>query len=101
MQRRHLNSSTMKIINLSEFLPQSGDLLNHPDVDSYDLSSLIDIGAGGSARPEEQVKQLTESLDLPLTFAWGMTETAALGTIHRGESYLERPTSRIASSSNY
>ena len=82
-----------KITNLSGVPTQSWDLLNHPDVDSYDLSSLIDIGAGGSARPEEQVKQLTEKFKLPLTFAWGMTETAALGTIHRGESYLERPTS--------
>ncbi|MDA0345674.1 MAG: class I adenylate-forming enzyme family protein [Proteobacteria bacterium] len=82
-----------KITNVSGVPTQSWDLLNHPEVDSYDLSSLIDIGAGGSARPEGQVKQLSEKFNLPLTFAWGMTETAALGTIHRGESYLERPNS--------
>ena len=30
----------------------------HPDVSKDDLSSLVDIGAGGAARPEEQVKDI-------------------------------------------
>ena len=82
-----------KVTNLSGVPTQSWDLLNHPDIDDYDLSSLIDIGAGGAARPEEQVFNLHEKFHIPMTFAWGMTETSALGTILRGEDYLKRPNS--------
>jgi len=82
-----------KVTNLSGVPTQSWDLLNHPEIDNYDLSSLIDIGAGGAARPEEQVFNLHEKFNIPMTFAWGMTETSALGTILRGNDYLKRPNS--------
>ena len=67
--------------------------MNHPDVDNYDLSSLIDIGAGGAARPEDQVISLDKKFNIPQTFAWGMTETSAIGTVLRGNDYLQRPNS--------
>jgi long-chain acyl-CoA synthetase len=82
-----------KVTNLSGVPTQSWDLLNHPDIDDYDLSSLIDIGAGGAARPEDQVFNLHDKFNIPMTFAWGMTETSALGTILRGSDYLTRPNS--------
>ena len=82
-----------KVTNLSGVPTQSWDLMNHPSVDDYDLSSLIDIGAGGAARPEDQVFNLHEKFNIPMTFAWGMTETSALGTILRGDDYLKRPNS--------
>lgn len=82
-----------KVTNISGVPTQSWDILKHPNVDNYDLSSLIDIGAGGAARPEDQVKELNNKFNIPLTFGWGMTETSAIGTIHRGEDYLKRPTS--------
>ena len=82
-----------KVTNLSGVPTQSWDLMNHPNVDDYDLSSLIDIGAGGAARPEDQVFNLHEKFNIPMTFAWGMTETSALGTILRGHDYLKRPNS--------
>ena len=82
-----------KVTNISGVPTQSWELLNHPDVDNYDLSSLIDIGAGGAARPKGQVESLMKKFNTPLTFAWGMTETCALGAIHRGDDYLKRPTS--------
>ena len=82
-----------KVTNLSGVPTQSWDLLNPPDIDNYDLSSLIDIGAGGAARPEDQVFNLHDKFNIPMTFAWGMTETAALGTILRGDDYLKRPNS--------
>ena len=82
-----------KVTNLSGVPTQSWDLLNHPDIDDYDLSSLIDIGAGGAARPEDQVFNLHDKFNIPMTFAWGMTETSALGTILRGSDYLKRPNS--------
>ena len=82
-----------KVTNLSGVPTQSWDLMNHPDIDKYDLTSLIDIGAGGAARPEDQVFNLHEKFNVPMTFAWGMTETSALGTILRGQDYLKRPNS--------
>ena len=82
-----------KVTNLSGVPTQSWDLLNHPDIDNYDLSSLIDIGAGGAARPEDQVFNLHDKFNIPMTFAWGMTETSALGTVLRGDDYLKRPNS--------
>ena len=82
-----------KVTNISGVPTQSWELLNHPDVDNYDLSSLIDIGAGGAARPKGQVESLMKKFNTPLTFAWGMTETCALGAIHRGDDYLKRPSS--------
>ena len=82
-----------KVTNISGVPTQSWELLNHPEVDNYDLSSLIDIGAGGAARPKGQVESLMKKFNTPLTFAWGMTETCALGAIHRGDDYLKRPTS--------
>ena len=82
-----------KVTNISGVPTQSWDLLNHPDIDDYDLSSLVDIGAGGAARPEEQVFNLHDKFNIPMTFAWGMTETSALGTILRGDDYLRRPNS--------
>ena len=50
---------------------QSWDLLNHPNVDEFDLSSLIDIGAGGAARPEDQVQSLHDKFNLPLPLDGG------------------------------
>ena len=82
-----------RVTNISGVPTQSWDLLNHPDIDDYDLSSLVDIGAGGAARPEEQVFNLHDKFNIPMTFAWGMTETSALGTILRGDDYLRRPNS--------
>ena len=82
-----------KVTNLSGVPAQSWDLLNHPDVDNYDLSSLTDIAAGGAARPEEQVISLNKKFNIPQSFAWGMTETTAIGTLLRGNDYLHRPNS--------
>jgi long-chain acyl-CoA synthetase len=82
-----------KVTNISGVPTQSWDLLNHPGVSKDDLNSLVDIGAGGAARPEDQVKELDDKFKIPLTFAWGMTETTALGTINRGQDYLDRPNS--------
>ena len=54
-----------KVTNLSGVPTQSWDLMNHPEVDDYDLSSLIDIGAGGAARPEDQVFNLHKKFNIP------------------------------------
>jgi acyl-CoA synthetase (AMP-forming)/AMP-acid ligase II len=71
-----------------------GEVLNLPNLDQYDLSSLVSIAGGGAARPSEHVKLLKERLpDVLLGIGYGMTETNAAGATNWGEEYFERPTS--------
>ncbi|MBX3594221.1 class I adenylate-forming enzyme family protein [Sphingomonas sp.] len=68
-------------------------LLEHPDRDKYDLSSLEAIAYGGAPSAPELVKRIyTEFGALPGN-GWGMTETMATVTSHSSEDYLNRPTS--------
>ena len=68
-------------------------LLEHPDRDRYDLSSLEAIAYGGAPSAPELVKRIyTEFGALPGN-GWGMTETMATVTSHSSEDYLNRPTS--------
>ena len=71
-----------------------GEILNSPDLDKYDLSSLGSIGGGGAARPPEHVKLLHERIPMAVTSTgYGMTETDAIGTTIGGDDYLARPDS--------
>jgi len=72
----------------------SWDLINSPDYDKRDTSSLISLAGGGAARPPEHLKKMTEKAgDKRAGLGWGMTETNSLGSIIGGDEYLERPTS--------
>lgn len=68
-------------------------ILEHPDRERYDLSSLEAIAYGGAPSAPELVRRIyTEFGALPSN-GWGMTETMATVTAHGGEDYLARPTS--------
>lgn len=68
-------------------------LLQHPDRDKYDLSSLEVVSYGGAAAPTVLVSNIAnQTTGLPGT-GWGMTETSATHTHHIGEDYLNRPDS--------
>jgi long-chain acyl-CoA synthetase len=68
-------------------------LLEHPDRDRYDLSSLESIAYGGAPAAPDLVRRIfTEFGALPGN-GWGMTETMATVTSHAAEDYLNRPTS--------
>jgi len=69
------------------------ELMHSPDRDRYDLSSLVDVGCGGAARPAHQVKELTQNLSTNMSIGYGMTETNALGALNSRASYLEKPAS--------
>lgn len=70
------------------------ELMQHPDRDKYDLSSLTDIAGGGSPRPPEHVKRLEKAFPgRGLTLGYGLTETNGVGVGNFGESYLARPDS--------
>jgi len=68
-------------------------LLQHPDRDKYDLSSLEVVSYGGAAAPTALVGNIAnQTTGMPGT-GWGMTETSATHTHHVGEDYLNRPDS--------
>lgn len=69
-------------------------LLEHPDRDRYDLSSLHAVSYGGAPAAAELAKQVGKVFGhtAPAT-GWGMTETSATFTHHAAEEYLSRPDS--------
>ena len=55
-------------------------LLNHPELDSYDLSSLRCCTVGGQTMPVPKMEEVEEKFGCPLIELWGMTEIGGLGT---------------------
>jgi acyl-CoA synthetase (AMP-forming)/AMP-acid ligase II len=68
-------------------------LIEHPDREKYDLSSLEIIGYGGAPSAPELVRKIREVFGALPGNGWGMTETMATVTGHSSEDYLNRPTS--------
>lgn len=68
-------------------------LLEHPDRDKYDLSSLEAIQYGGAPAAPELVRRIEAEFGAAPGSGWGMTETMATVTQHTGEDYLNRPDS--------
>jgi long-chain acyl-CoA synthetase len=68
-------------------------LIEHPDRDKYDLSSIESIGYGGAPSAPELVRKIHEVFGALPGNGWGMTETSATVTTHSAEDYLNRPTS--------
>ncbi len=70
------------------------ELMNHPDRDRYDLSSLTDIAAGGAARPTAHVTRLQESFaGAQPALGYGLTETNAVGCGNFWSNYTDKPAS--------
>src|SRR5262249_52289610 len=68
-----------------------------PLVEQHDLSSLRMIICGGSAASRALSEAYREKLGLPLTHAWGMTETSPLGCVsHVRSTDLDRPEEELA-----
>ena len=69
-------------------------LLAHPALEKYDLSSLESIGYGGAPAAAELVHRLKEKFPKSAPgFGWGMTETSGAVTGHSDEDYELRPES--------
>jgi acyl-CoA synthetase (AMP-forming)/AMP-acid ligase II len=70
------------------------ELMQHPDRDLYDLSSLTDIAAGGAARPVAHVKRLQDSFrGAQPALGYGLTETNAVGCSNFWSNYSDKPAS--------
>lgn len=68
-------------------------LIEHPDRENYDLSSIDSISYGGAPSAPELARKIYEVFGALPGNGWGMTETMATVTSHTAEDYLNRPTS--------
>jgi acyl-CoA synthetase (AMP-forming)/AMP-acid ligase II len=70
------------------------ELMNHPERDKYDLSSLKDITAGGAPRPVTHVERLRQEFpDAQPALGYGLTETNAVGCGNFWGNYAQKPES--------
>jgi acyl-CoA synthetase (AMP-forming)/AMP-acid ligase II len=70
------------------------EMMQHPDRDKYDLSSLVDIASGGAPRPPEHVDRLAGSFPgkHPVQ-GYGLTETNGVGAGNFRDNYRAKPAS--------
>jgi long-chain acyl-CoA synthetase len=57
-------------------------LLNYPELEKYNLSTLTRCTVGGQTMPVPKMQEVEERFGCPLLELWGMTEIAGLGTTH-------------------
>ena len=70
------------------------ELMNHPDRDKYDLSTLTDIAAGGAPRPVSHVGRLQDAFPAAQpALGYGLTETNAVGCGNFWDNYAAKPAS--------
>ncbi|QMW22513.1 class I adenylate-forming enzyme family protein [Sandaracinobacteroides saxicola] len=70
------------------------ELMQHPERDKYDLSSLVDIAGGGAPRPAEHVERLAEAFPgKSPAIGYGLTETNGVGAGNIRDNYRLKPSS--------
>ena len=70
------------------------ELMNHPDRDQFDLSTLSDITGGGAPRPVAHVARLQETFPASKpALGYGLTESNAVGCGNFWEAYAAKPAS--------
>jgi acyl-CoA synthetase (AMP-forming)/AMP-acid ligase II len=81
-----------RITTLSGVPTQFWRILQHPDIDSYDLSSVQMIGGGGAVFAPELARLLWSKLPhVGAGQGYGMTETVGMGTRLSGQDFKDRP----------
>ena len=69
-------------------------LIEHPDRDKYDLSSINTVAYGGAPSSADLVSTIGSTFKQAMpSNGWGMTETCATATQNFGEDYINRPMS--------
>ena len=82
-----------KVTNFTGVPLMSWEILNHPERDNFDLSTIQSFAAGGAPRPPEHVRRLNDELPAPPALGYGLTETNAVGAGSFSSNYLEKPNS--------
>ncbi len=69
-------------------------ILEHPNRERYDLSTIESVSYGGAPASAELVRRIKQVFPSASPGSgWGMTETSATFTHHSGEDYVRRPDS--------
>ncbi len=70
------------------------ELINHPDFETTDTSSLMAISCGGAQVPPDQVQKIDDQIETarPGT-GYGMTETCGIITSVSGDFFVDKPNS--------
>lgn len=78
------------------------ELINHPDFDKYDTSSLLNMSGGGAQVPPDQVGAIDAKIPSarPST-GYGMTETCGIITSVGGDFFVDRPDTAGPSMPNF
>jgi long-chain acyl-CoA synthetase len=83
-----------RVTNFVGVPTMSWDLMESPDFDKRDTSSLLAVGGGGAPAPPELVRRIDKSFTSGRpNIGYGMTETNAYGPQNSGDDYLRKPTS--------
>ncbi|CAN5889236.1 class I adenylate-forming enzyme family protein [soil metagenome] len=83
-----------RVTNFVGVPTQSWDLLEHPDFEKYDTSTLASVGGGGAPAPPQLVHRVASSFRAARpNIGYGMTETNAYGPGNSGSDYESHPTS--------
>lgn len=70
------------------------EIIEHPDFDSRDTSSLRSVGAGGAPTPPGLVARMAELFPRANPGnGYGLTETSSISTMNGGEDYVRHPDS--------
>jgi long-chain acyl-CoA synthetase len=83
-----------RVTNFSGVPTMSRELLQHPDWDTRDTSSLLGMGGGGAALQPDLVGKIDRSLKqgVPST-GYGLTETHGIVTANSAKFFLDKPAS--------
>ncbi|MGD2009087.1 MAG: class I adenylate-forming enzyme family protein, partial [Cellvibrionales bacterium] len=83
-----------QVTTISAVPMMSREILNHPDRDDYDLSSLNAMGGGGAAMQPDLVGRVASEMKRAKPAqGYGMTEVCGLISYIAGDIFLERPAS--------
>ncbi len=83
-----------RITTFNSVPTQTFELLTAPNRGDYRLDSLMDLGAGGAARPPDHVARLKAAFPTSRpNMGYGLTETNAIGAVNGRDEYLGRPAS--------
>lgn len=83
-----------RVTNFVAVPTMSWDLLECPDFEKRDTSSLKSVGGGGAPAPPELVRRVDDGFSRARPgIGYGMTETNALGPQNSGDDYIRKPTS--------
>ncbi len=70
------------------------ELMNHPEHEDFDTSTLTDLAAGGAPRPVAHVARLKQAFpNSQPALGYGLTETNAVGCGNFWQNYADKPAS--------